>query len=191
MIEITLIDEAGALTAAEFARLKAFIVDKCLCSAKGLSMLKHVKVRDDGASRYSGYWTASWVEDGADIKDLEAVIVLNSFYLKTIEQLERTLAHEFGHHWTLGHLLERYELRHFFGDRAPYLYYRVRGAEPISDFAKDYSIDWHHCDKEIMAEDYKYHFSPYSGEHRMNGLIGNPTSEVKDYIKDLGKSPWL
>ena len=191
MITFNLIDETGELTASELDRLKNFIIDKCLCTTEEVPWLKHVKLRDDGAAGYSGYWTGSWTEDGADIKDLEAVIILNAFYLKTIEQMERTLAHEFGHHWTLGYLLERREMRHFFGDRAPYLYYRIRGVEPITDFAQDYSKDWYHCDKEILAEDYKYHFSPYTGEHRMRHLVGNPTTEVKDYIKALGKPYWL
>ncbi|MGB3209719.1 MAG: hypothetical protein WBB19_03345 [Desulforhopalus sp.] len=94
---------------------------------------------------------------------------LGAFYLKTIEQMERTPANESVHYWTLGHLSDRYELCHFFGDRAPYLYfyYKVRGAEPIANFANAYSIDWHHCDKVLFAEGYR------------------------DHIKDLEKSPWL
>jgi len=38
------------------------------------------------------------------------VIVLNATYLLTLEQMKKTLAHEFGHHWTLGYMLERLEI---------------------------------------------------------------------------------
>jgi hypothetical protein len=190
MITINLIDQANVLSTADESRLKNFIIDKCHCSSEEIPWLKSVTVRDDGNAGYSGYWTASWTEAEADIKDLEAVIVLNSFYLKTVEQMEKTLAHEFGHHWTLGYYLVRQEARHFFRERAPWLYYRIRGIEPINDFSGDYSKGWDHCDKEIWAEDYKYHFSPYTAEHRMKGLVGNPTTEVKDYLKKLGRSYW-
>jgi len=190
MIEVNLIDQAGVLSGPEKKRLKSFIIDHCLCTTEEIPWLKHVKVRDDGASGYSGYWTASWTEDGADIRDLVAVIILNSYYLKTVEQMEKTLAHEFGHHWTLGYFMVRREMRHFFKERAPWLYYRIRGIEPINNFAGDYSKDWYHCDKEILAEDYKHLFSPYKWMHRMRNLVGNPTTEVMDYIKTLGKPYW-
>ena len=190
MIEINLIDEAGVLTPADFNRLKIFVTDNCLCHTDEVAKLQHVKVRDDGASGYSGYWAAKYMRVGADVKDVKAVIVLNSYYLKTVEQMERTLAHEFGHHWTLSYFMDRHEMVGWFNERAPWLYYRVRGLDP-NDFAKDYSKGWHRCDKEVLAEDYKYQFSPYSGMHRMKNLVGNPIAEVRDYIRALGKPYWL
>ncbi len=187
---IKLIDQAGVLSPDEFTRLQNFIVDHCHCSSEETSWLQAVKVRDDGASGYKGYWTATFTRVQADVKDLKAVIILNAHYLLTVEQLEKTLAHEFGHHWTLGYLMIRYETPSWFGDRAPYLYYRIRGLDP-STFAADYSKGWHNCDKEVMAEDYKYHFSPYKWEHRMANSVGNPSTEVRDYIARLGKKPWM
>jgi hypothetical protein len=187
---INLIDEAGVLSPDEFTRLKNFIVDKCHCTSEETSWLQAVKVRDDGATNYSGYWTASFQRVGADVRDLQAVIILNAYYLLTVEQMEKTLAHEFGHHWTLGYLMVKYETPSWFGDRAPYLYYRIRGLDP-DDFAKDYSKGWHYCDKEVLAEDYKYRFSPYTGEHRMENVVGNPSTEVRTYLWDLGKPPWF
>jgi hypothetical protein len=53
----------------------------------------------------------------------------------------------------------------------------MRGLNP-ENFASDYSKDWS-CDKEVLAEDYKCFFSPFSGEHRMKNLVGNPSEEVK------------
>jgi hypothetical protein len=124
------------------------------------------------------------------VKDVTAVIVLNSYYLKTVEQMEKTLAHEFGHHWTLSYYMDRHEMIGWFTENAPRLYYRIRGLDPAK-FAKDYSKGWSYCDKEVLAEDYKYKFSPYTGQHRMKPLVGNPTTEVNDYLRALGKPYWL
>jgi hypothetical protein len=190
MIKIKLIDSAGALSTSEFERLESFITDNCLCSTEEISKLKHVKVRDDGASGYSGYWSAQYTMVGADVKDVTAVIILNSFYLKTVEQMERTLAHEFGHHWTLSYFMERHEMKGWFNESAPRLYYRIRGLDPAS-FAKDYSKGWSYCDKEVLAEDYKHLFSPHKGAHRMKSIVGNPITEVQDYIRALGKPSWV
>jgi hypothetical protein len=189
MIEVQLIDTAGALSAADFKRLKQFIIDDCLCTSDELAKLQHVQIRNDGASGYSGYWSAKYTRVGADVRDVTAVIVLNAYYLKTVGQMERTLAHEFGHHWTLSYFMDRHEMIGWFDERAPWLYYRIRGLDP-KKFAQDYSKGWSYCDKEVLAEDYKYQFSPYRGEHRMHHLVNNPTSEVKHYLSALGKPYW-
>ncbi len=190
MIEINLIDEAGVLSPADFDRLKGFIINNCLCTSEEIPWLKHVKVRNDGPSGYSGYWSGSYTRVGADVKDVTAVIILNAHYLLTVEQMEKTLAHEFGHHWTLCYYMVRHEMIGWFTEEAPWLYYRIRGLDP-TQFAKDYSKGWSNCDKEVLAEDYKYLFSPYKGMHRMKLLVGNPTTEVNDYIRALGKPYWL
>lgn len=182
---INLIDEAGVLSADEFYELKNFIIDKCLCTHVETPWLLNVKVRQDGSTGYSGYWTAQYEQIGLDIRNIQAVIVLNATYLLTLEQLKRTLAHEFGHHWTLGYMLESLEIPGWFDNRAPMEYYRMRGLT-LDDFAKDYSKDWYHCDKEVLAEDYKYYFSPFTGEHRMKNLVGDPSSEVKSRIWEFG-----
>lgn len=187
---INVIDHTGTLSAADLARLSSFIVDKCHCTREETAWLQAVRVRDDGASGYSGYWSASFVREGADVKDLQAVIVLNAHYLLTVTQMERTLAHEFGHHWTLGYLMAKYEMPSWFGDRAPYLYYRLRGLDPDA-FAQDYSMGWYNCDKEVLAEDYKYRFSPYTGAHRMANQVGNPSTEISAYLWNLGKPVWM
>jgi len=188
-IGINLIDQAGVLSTADYERLQSFIIDNCFCTTEELARLKKVIVRDDGASGYSGYWSGSYLRVGADVRNVEAVIVLNAHYLLTIERMEKTLAHEFGHHWTLSYFMERHEMIGWFDERAPWLYYRIRGLDPIK-FVKDYSNGWYNCDKEVLAEDYKYRFTPYTAEHRMERMIGNPTSEVREYIWTLGKPYW-
>lgn len=180
---INLIDEAGTLSADEFNELKNFVVDKCLCTYMETPWLKYVKIRMDGDTGYMGYWTSQWEEIGLDKRNLKAVIILNATYLKTLDQMKKTLAHEFGHHWTIGYILETLEMP--WESRLPLDYYRMRGLD-LDNFAPNYSIDWEHCDKEILAEDYKYFFSPFTGEHRMKNLVGNPSKEVKSKILDLG-----
>ena len=180
---INLLDEAGALSADEFYELKNFIVDECLCTHMETPWLEYVKIRADGNTGYNGYWTAQWEEVGLDKRNLKAVIILNATYLKTLDQMKKTLAHEFGHHWTYGYMLETLEFPA--NSRMPLDYYRMRGID-LNNFAPDYSKDWYHSDKEVIAEDYKYFFSPFSGEHRMKNLVGNPSEEVKAKILDMG-----
>lgn len=182
---IHLEDPNNVLTSDEFDKLKRFITDNCLCTGVETEWLDRVIIRNDGPAGYLGYWAVQFIQEHElDIRNIQAVIVLNSFYLKTLEQLKRTLAHEYGHHWTLGYQLSRLEMP--FEKKAPMEYYRMRGLIPPSDYAPDYSIDWYHSDKEIMAEDYKYHFTPFTNEHRMKTLAGNPSKEVKAYLWNIG-----
>lgn len=184
---IELIDEAGVLSSDEFYRLKNFVIDECLCTPMDTSWLKSVKVRKDGLTGYSGYWSVRYEQVGLDIRNIEAVIVLNASYLLTLNQMKKTLAHEFGHHWTLGHMLESLEKP--LSDRAPMEYYRMRGLN-LQNFAPDYSQGWHRCDKEVLAEDYKYFFSPFKNQHRMKNLVGDPSDEVNARIWDFGFARW-
>lgn len=187
---INLVDQAGVLSFDDFNRLKNFVVDKCLCTHVETPWLSSVIVRKDGNTGYLGYWSVKYDQIGLDIRNVQAVIVLNATYLTTVTQMEQTLAHEFGHHWTLGYMLESLELS--WTQRAPVDYYRMRGLDP-NNFAPNYSKGWLNCDKEVLAEDYKYIFSPYTGAHRMKHLVGDPSEEVKGKIFDFGfatRSRW-
>lgn len=181
---IALIDQANVLSLADYIQLKNFIVDECLCSHVETPWLT-VRVRKDGNTGYLGYWTATYEQVGLDLRNLKATIVLNATYLLTLKQMKQTLAHEFGHHWTLGYMIESLEIPGWFSYRAPMEYYRMRGLT-LGDFAKDYSQGWYRCDKEVLAEDYKYLFSPFTGKHRMKHLVGDPSAEVKARIWELG-----
>jgi hypothetical protein len=188
MIKVRVDNPQGVLSPQELAELQAFIIDRCYCTTTELNWLWRVILRDDGNSGYRGYWAVRLPRLGVRIEEARAIIVLNTFYLVTLDQMFRTLAHEYGHHWTLMHLLDRFNKT--LDERVPAIYYRIRGLEP-DEFASDCSKGWERCDKEVMAEDYKYHFSPYKGEHRMQHLVGNPTGEVKDYIWSLGKPHFI
>lgn len=185
---IQIIDEPGVLSSEESSRLSNYIVDKCHCTSQELPRLLHIKLKKDGAATGSlAYWTAC-IEPGDHGSTFRAAIVLNTTYLKTVDQMERSLAHEYGHHWSLGFMLERSE--NPFERPAPLLYYQIRGLDP-DQFVSDYSKDWDYCDKEVLAEDYKFRLTPHTGEHRMRDLAGNPTTEVRDFLWRLGRPSWF
>lgn len=116
--------------------------------------------------------------------------MLNCFYLRSIKSLERILAHEYGHHWTIGHLLNS---ERFFEDnpeyQVPWLYYRIRQLHP-GNFLGDYKKGWNSCDKEILAEDYKHLFTPYKEEHSFSTDQSVPSSEISHYISKLCRQVW-
>ena len=115
---------------------------------------------------------------------ITAVIVLNHFYLKTIHQLKRTLAHEYGHHWTLSHLAIREGID--MKQRLPERYYRLRQLDPRK-YAHDASVHWSRRDKEVIAEDYRGLFAsaPHAQDHRMSAELPFPNLQVKEYIRNL------
>lgn len=180
---IHLIDNDSVLENEEYDELKRYILDQCLCSKTDKDWLHQIIIKNDGQTGYLGYWTCQFdPQTELEIRFFHATIVLNSFYLLTLNQMKKTLAHEYGHHWTLGYMLSKSEQP--FNDRLRKEYYQIRGLNPVNNFAPDYSINWYHCDKEIIAEDYKFHFSSFK-EHEMKDLVGLPSSEVKDYIMKL------
>jgi hypothetical protein len=127
---------------------------------------------------------------------------LNTFYLELpespdnqIEQFKKILAHEYGHHWTLSHLIKNLNFNHV-RDRLPQIYYDRRGlTESIcTAFYRDDSIEsWFRCDKEIIAEDYKFLFADerYGKPHRIveeaRGIINldHPNASVDDFIRNI------
>ena len=184
---IRVIDEAGVLSPDEKRQLSTFIIHKCRSTIKDTGWLRHIRVRSDDRSGYLGYWACHLIRDGAHIQHFESVIILNSWYLKTIESMEETLAHEYGHNWTLGHLLllERLQDENdIFACRAPWLYYRIRRMNP-KQFSSNITKGWEYCDKEVLAEDYRCLFTKSKEPHYIVKLVGNPSTEVKDYIKNF------
>lgn len=191
MIKIRMVkiaDKANVLSAAEKERLQTFIVGKCYSYVQDREWLRSIIIRRDGPTDYLGYWSARYKHSGAHPPIPEAVIVLNATYLLTVEQMERTLAHEYGHHWTLCYLINR-ELLNNINRRLPMLYYRLRGLDPHA-ICKDYNQGWDKCDKEILAEDYRCLVTSCTDGHQMESAVGPPSSEVRIYIERFGRLHW-
>lgn len=184
-------DQAGILSSAERDYLGGFVIETCRTGLQDTQWLQRIIIRRDGLTDYFGYWYCRYTRRGIESRRLQATIILNATYLVTLRALERTLCHEYGHNWTLGYLLmlDRIGDDGIYVDRAPWLYYRIRRLNP-DEFVADENRGWERCDKEVLAEDYRIRFTPYKDGHRMNHLIGLPSSEVEDYLHDLGKPAW-
>ena len=77
-----------------------FVANHLLSTERDYDWLDVIRIRNDGRTDYFGYWTAQFHFDSQNIIDgITAVIVLNYFYLKTVDEIKKTLAHEYGHHY--------------------------------------------------------------------------------------------
>ena len=182
---IPILDYAGVLSSQEKQRLGRFIIEKCHCRIQDTEWVKNIKLRDDGITGYLGYWTSRYRQDSNRKIEFTTAIVLNTAYLTTLEQMEETLAHEYGHNWTLGYLFVQGRINPWNEHRVPWLYYNIRRLS-ASNYVPDYSQGWENCDKEVLAEDYRCLFSSYKNEHAMERTIGYPSSEVKAYLSRFG-----
>jgi hypothetical protein len=152
--------------------LRNFVEREILSTETDRNRLEKIIIRELGDySDTYGYWEPAFVyqQDNPDIiVDIKAIIVLNASKLTTVESLKETLAHEYGHHWTLSYLAVNQQLN-IFEERLPNTYYKYR------KLRKNYCVYhvkkcnqpslWHRCDKEIIAEDYRVLFTPYNQNH--------------------------
>lgn len=183
------IDKTGMFAPADIKRLEHFIVGQCFSYLRDREWLKRVEIRDDGQTDYFGYWIARVKQLAHGRRELEALIVLNATYLKTVEALERTLAHEYGHNWSLGYLIDRELLTNMDRQRLPGVYYRIRHLNS-GRFRPNDSKGWNRCDKEVLAEDYRCLMTPYHQPHRMLSTVGPPSAEVRIFLERIGRLDW-
>lgn len=184
-------DRTGNLDNGAREELFDFVTNELLSDKLDIHLLDVVIIRNDQRASYLGYWKAAFhynPDNSNSVVAGAAVIVLNSFYLKTINSLKRTLAHEYGHHWTLSYLAINHSIN--MNQKLPLDYYQLRLLEP-QQHSHDYSMGWGRCDREIIAEDYRVLFapSPHNRDHKMvanseNGLQF-PNLSVRDYIENL------
>jgi len=168
----TIKDFSKQYTLDELESLSDFVEQELrLSSPIELAWLDVIEIRDLGLNT-NGDWYGQY--DGQTFK---AIIRLNSLVLGTIEQLKLTLAHEYGHHWTLSYLAVHHNLR-IYKERLPRTYYKIRGLSEdhcvyTPGQSKASYEDWMRCDKEIIAEDYRVLFSPHphNQDHRMVGNL--------------------
>jgi hypothetical protein len=170
----TIKDFSKQYTLDELESLSDFVEQELrLSSPIELAWLDVIEIRDL-RSNDNGYWVGNYDRDR---QTFTATIYLNSLVLGTIEQLKRTLAHEYGHHWTLSYLAVVHSLQ-VYNERLPRTYYKIRGLSEehcvyTPGQSKASYEDWMRCDKEIIAEDYRVLFSPHphNQDHRMVGNL--------------------
>jgi len=191
-------DKTGNFTQEQLDELRRFILEDLLSTQIDLDWLSVIKIRNDARSGYEGYWTAKFrydQENPSRVDGVQSVIVLNYFYLKTLDALKETLAHEYGHHWTLCYFSVNQGID-IWKQRIPQQYYSLRGLNE-QDYALDYSQGWERCDKEVIAEDYRVLFAahPYNQEHEMvlnsSGTLSEPNQVVQEYINNLAQSEFV
>jgi hypothetical protein len=192
MPDFKVTDETGKFSIAQCQELENFIANELLSDARDRSWLKRVVIRNDGLKDYQGYWVIrSSSSAQGRVTALGAEIVLNYFYLKTLSALKTTLAHEYGHHWTLCYAIVNGGFN-FSRDRIPDPYYELRGL--TSDYHRgSYRnlAEWKLCDREVIAEDYRVLFAPaaQAQTHGMVPPLALPSDKVRAYIQGLAQLP--
>ena len=192
-----ILDDSNNFSPEELNELESFVTNDILSKPYDRDLLEFIKIYDYGNTGYDGFWNGSfrYSENTGELEGVWIEIHLNYFYLKTIEALKETLAHEYGHHWTLLYCALNRGYNPY-QDRLPEDYYNIRCLN-----AAVYSHDgrnWCHCDKEIIAEDYRFLFapSPYNGEHDIITScdctsLSLPDDTIKTYISDLSNNSRL
>ena len=182
-------DKTGNFNQEDYDDLITFISNELLSTELDISLLDVIRIRNDGRTNYFGYWKAllHYDPDSNNIVAVTAVIVLNYFYLKSVKSLKRTLAHEYGHHWTLSYLAINQSID--MSQQLPPEYYQLRSLN-TDMYSHDYSMGWSRCDREIIAEDYRVLFAPapHNQDHKIVLDLNNlslPDSSVEIYIQRL------
>jgi hypothetical protein len=191
-----IVDQSGILSPEDLDELDNFIQNHLLSQVRDRVWLGKILVHNI-QSNYDGTWGITVKQSPEGVLTLVAVITLNIYrfrglasHIRLIE-LKKVLAHEYGHHWTLVYLYASQRMTDYFYERLPAEYYALRDLSQ-DHYACDYSLEWHRCDKEIIAEDYRVLFAPHPCDqnHRMVEhpvlQLESPNQAVADYIQSLG-----
>jgi predicted Zn-dependent protease with MMP-like domain len=204
-----IIDETGMFSDQHLQMLLDFIERELLSNVIDRAMLHKVAIVYRPYSDYDGSWQCRKIESQNGTDTIRCVIFLNAFFTrefetkdKEIEQFKKVLAHEYGHHWTLSYLIKNHDFD--CKTRLPREYYDRRGLEESmcsAAYADNSWESWYRCDKEIIAEDYKFLFAPdrYGKPHRIvedeeaKAIIEleNPNESVHEFIRDIHILPSL
>ncbi|MBC6418197.1 MAG: hypothetical protein GDA44_05075 [Prochloron sp. SP5CPC1] len=186
-------DKTKKLSQQDIKELEDFVINDLLSTERDIQWLQLIEIADLGQEAPFGYWQAIFHSDFQNQITPKTVIVLNSFWLKTLDDLKETLAHEYGHHWTLCYLVVNKGLKEPKKQRLPEEYYKLRGLKEQDYEPDDEFKGWYFCDKEIIAEDYRVLFapSPYNQEHQIathtRTGVELPSEKVKKYIRNLNR----
>ena len=184
-------DLDNILSEDERYQLGELIPRRCLCNTVILNKLLRIVVADFGSGGWDGLWeSVSEIVDGREVFK-GAQILINTYYAgyggERIKRMLDTLCHEYGHHGTLCWALEY--LEDPLAKRYLLPFYKSRN---ISRDVLHYNIDyksydeWLHCDKEVVAEDFKYFFTPCK-EHLLESVVevGIPSIRVSYFLSRM------
>ncbi|MEC4817860.1 MAG: hypothetical protein SAK29_32005 [Scytonema sp. PMC 1069.18] len=199
-------DYTQKFTQSDLEQLGDFVCNELLSTPVDVSWLGVIRIQDKGGNGVLGSWSAEFYknkQNPSQIDSISTLIILNYAYhdisgtLTSLDQLKETLAHEYGHHWTLLYCILNHGLLiecmdDVFTHRLPDAYYRIRDLN-YQEYYPSYSPGgWHRCDKEIVAEDYRVLFAPYpyNQEHKIVthpkiNTLAFPNEETKEYIATL------
>ena len=170
--------------------LKSYLSTNLLWSNEISSMYKIV-LEDAGNTGWEGQYCGAYrMTSQGDIVSSYGYIILNTYYRASspifTDYMKLTLAHEYGHHYTLSHKWVNLDLPA--DARFPDSYYSVRPLSKTTT-ATDYSKGWQNCDAEIVAEDYSYFYSGY-GMQQMNISYGLslPSAGIKTWLQNLSSA---
>ncbi len=178
-----IIDEDNLLNSHEREELRTYIINDFMSSNIEQRTLKCIKLRSDGFVGYNSYYTFRFEKENTRVTNFEGVIILNNSYLITLGKMKNFLAHEYGHHFTMGFIYSRTD-QSIPIEEVIKPYYKIRGLSP-EEYPMDGTKGYIYNIFEILAEDYVYFFTPVSREHRMKDLVGYPPPEVKKFIIEL------
>lgn len=195
--DVTDIGDREIFTSQDLHEFRNFILTQCTITPTDLNWLTSVIFEWNEEAEYNGYWRIDLVvSSNGIITDIRAIIVLNTFYLRTLNRLQRTFSHEYGHHWTLAYFLKSRNIQNLDEVRLPDEYYEKRGLN-YDQYSSDDSNDWGFRDKEVIAEDYRVLFTPYKDGHRMVGKrtpnqLLKASPQVADVVWNIAKpSGWM
>ncbi|MBS3030154.1 MAG: hypothetical protein HCA25_24740 [Dolichospermum sp. DET50] len=189
---LRIVNHSEILSKSDLIELGNFITQELdLFSIEEFSLLESIIIDTKKDLNVEGFWRAKFSKNKNNPKETTGVyawIFLNAAYLTTLKDFKTTLAHEYGHHWTILYFIKNhgFQLEQRLSDQ----YYQLRGLNN-KDYAPDYTKGWLRCDREIIAEDYRVisAYSPHNQEHRMASDSGIeltfPNEEIKLYIKGL------
>lgn len=199
-----IIDDTNVFTSSHLQQLSDFVERDLLSTDVDRCMVSGIVVTHE-RSDYDGLWSCQINRNSQEeVTSVECLIFLNTFYSLSpsqdgqIEELKKVLAHEYGHHWTLSHLIRNHDFN-YLTDRMPPQYYQLRGLEETlyTAFYTDKSESaWYKCDKEMIAEDYKFLFAPHpynqphriveeAGAHIVDLNLQHPNESVRQFIENM------
>ena len=195
---ITVEDHKRFFTQLEHIELARFLDQELLHDEYDIRSLSSIIIDDLGKNGEDGKWS---ILIQKSTKRFIGSILLNRGYLTTLDDLKETLAHEYGHHWSvinciLNHWPDFASSKEARKRRLPDFYYGLRGLDNTK-YYPDYRGGWHLCDKEVIAEDYRVLFAPepYNQEHAViekikqeelpDYMIQAPSVTTKEFIANL------